>query len=125
MNFFDKALGIHPFSLQLRLDRAEIIAGNLAHVDTPGFKARDIDYKSVMADVESSLKAGNSRPYHPAEMGHELKYRIPYQAAADGNTAELNIEQANFSANAMDFQTSLTFLNMKISGLNKVIKGEL
>ncbi|MDX3774327.1 flagellar basal body rod protein FlgB [Chromatiaceae bacterium AAb-1] len=125
MEIFDKALGIHPFSLQLRLDRAEIITGNLANVDTPGFKARDLDYKSVLADIESSLKAGHARPYQPAEIGHELKYRIPYQAAADGNTAELNIEQANFAANSMDFQTSLTFLNMKISGLHKAIKGEV
>ena len=35
MEFFNKALGVHPFSLQLRLDRAEIISGNLANVDTP------------------------------------------------------------------------------------------
>lgn len=124
MDLFGKALGVHPFSLQLRLDRAEIIAGNLANVDTPGFLARDVDYKSVMADVESRLQSGFSRPYQPADIGHQLQYRIPYQAAADGNTAELNVEQANFAANSMDFQTSLTFLNMKISGLEKVIKGE-
>ena len=121
---FDKALGVHPFSLQLRMDRAEIIAGNLANVDTPGFKARDINYKQIMQDVAYRVEHGQSLPLTAAEDGHQLLYRTPYQASADGNTAELNIEQANFAANTMDFQTSLTFLNMKISGLQKAIKGE-
>ena len=48
MELFDKALGVHPFSMQLRLDRAEIIASNLANVDTPGFKSRDVDYRQIM-----------------------------------------------------------------------------
>ncbi|MDN5370571.1 MAG: flagellar basal-body rod protein FlgB [Shewanella sp.] len=52
MGPFDNAFGVHPYSMQLRLERAEIIAGNLANVDTPGFKARDIDYNSVMQDVQ-------------------------------------------------------------------------
>ncbi|WP_275692731.1 flagellar basal body rod protein FlgB [Rheinheimera hassiensis] len=121
---FDKALGVHPFSLQLRLDRAEIIAGNLANVDTPGFKARDINYRQIMQDVAYNIGSGIDKPYQEAQSGHQLLYRTPYQASADGNTAELNIEQANFAANSMDFQTSLTFMNMKISGLQKAIKGE-
>lgn len=121
---FDKALGVHPFSLQLRTDRAEIIAGNLANVDTPGFKARDINYKQIMQDLAYNIEQGQSRPYAAAETGHQLLYRTPYQVSADGNTSELNIEQANFAANSMDFQTSLTFLNMKLSGLRSAIKGE-
>ncbi|WP_397471502.1 flagellar basal body rod protein FlgB [Rheinheimera sp.] len=124
LHMFDKALGVHPFSLQLRMDRAEIIAGNLANVDTPGFKARDINYKQIMQDVAYRVEHGQNRPLTAAEDGHQLLYRTPYQASADGNTAELNVEQANFAANTMDFQTSLTFLNMKISGLQKAIKGE-
>lgn len=121
---FDKALGVHPFSLQLRTDRAEIIAGNLANVDTPGFKARDINYKQIMQDLAYNIQQGQSQPFAAAETGLQLLYRTPYQVSADGNTSELNIEQANFAANSMDFQTSLTFLNMKISGLRAAIKGD-
>lgn len=124
MDIFGKALNVHPFALQLRLERAEIIAGNLANVDTPGFLARDLDYQSILQQVEASVQAGQQKPYFPADMGHELLYRIPYQPAADGNTSELNVEQAKFAANSMDFQTSFTFLNMKISGLHKAIRGE-
>ncbi|GAB0112119.1 MULTISPECIES: flagellar basal body rod protein FlgB [Pseudoalteromonas] len=124
MELFDKALGVHPYSMQLRLDRAEIIASNLANVDTPGFKSRDVDYRQIMNGVSSSISQNRDVDFTGTQL-EELKYRVPYQPSADGNTVELNIEQAKFANNSMDFQTSMTFLNMKINGLYKVIKGEV
>ena len=41
---FANALGVQPDALALRARRAEIIAGNLANADTPGFLARDIPF---------------------------------------------------------------------------------
>jgi flagellar basal-body rod protein FlgB len=74
--------------------------------------------------VESNLKFGEGSVLTTSDVRAEQKYRVPFQPSADGNTAELSVEQGNFAANSMDFQTSLTFLNMKISGLQKAIKGE-
>lgn len=122
MALFDKALGVHPFAMQLRIDRAEVIASNLANVDTPNFKARDLDYQQILGDVAASMEHNNDVGF-AGITANELMYRVPYQASSDGNTVELNVEQAKFSNNSMDFQTSMTFLNMKISGLHKVIKG--
>lgn len=118
---FDKALGVHPFALQARVERSEILAGNLANVDTPGYLAKDYDFKSALSEVESRLKV---RGQHSLpDMNMTSMYRVPYQPSKDGNTAEMGVEQAKFNENAMDFQTSLTFLNMKINGLKKVIEG--
>jgi len=51
-------------------------------------------------------------------------YRLPMQPTQDGNTVELNSEQARFSENSLDYQSSLTFLNMAISGLKTAIEGK-
>ncbi|WDD99323.1 MULTISPECIES: flagellar basal body rod protein FlgB [Thalassomonas] len=118
---FDKALGIHPYALQARVQRSEILASNLANVDTPGYLARDYDFKAAMADVESQFN--NSGSGFVPQLSMEAQYRVPYQPALDGNTAEMGVEQSKFNNNAMDFQSSLTFLNMKIQGLQKVIDG--
>ncbi|WDE12116.1 flagellar basal body rod protein FlgB [Thalassomonas haliotis] len=118
---FDKALGIHPYALQARVQRSEILASNLANVDTPGYLARDYDFKAAMADVESQFD--NSGSAFVPQLSMEAQYRVPYQPALDGNTAEMGVEQSKFNNNAMDFQSSLTFLNMKIQGLQKVIDG--
>lgn len=116
---FDETLGIHERALSLHMQRSEILASNLANEDTPGFKARDIDFAAEMQRQDSSsvLLASNStaRP--------DLKYRIPNQPSQDGNSVELSTEQAEFSRNAMDFQTSLTFLTMKFRGLKQAIEG--
>lgn len=123
---FDKALGVHPYALQVRAERAQILAGNLANVDTPGYLARDIDYKQILGEVASRVASGNQPTESSTLASLDLQdplYRIPFQTSADGNTAELGVEQAKFGNNSMDFQTSLTFLNMKINGLAKAIEG--
>ena len=93
MALFDKALGVHPFAMQLRIDRAEVIASNLANVDTPNFKARDVDYQQILGDVAASMEHNNDVGF-AGITANELMYRVPYQASSDGNTVELNVEPA-------------------------------
>jgi flagellar basal-body rod protein FlgB len=112
---FDKALGVHPAALQLRLSRAELLTANLANVDTPNFQAKDIDFA---AEMQRSMQKSSfiSSP--------EIQYRVPYQASSDGNTVALDVEQAEFSKNSMDYQTSLQFLSSKFVGLKQAIEGK-
>jgi flagellar basal-body rod protein FlgB len=116
----DEVLGVHAHALQLRLQRSEILAANLANEDTPAFQARDIDFAAEMRRVGQS----ESEPQLAvAGQDPRLLYRVPSQAAQDGNTVELSVEQAQFSRNAMDFQSSLAFLSMKVRGLKQAIEG--
>ncbi|MDX6020088.1 flagellar basal body rod protein FlgB [Scandinavium sp. V105_16] len=112
---FDKALGVHPQAVALRLSRAELLSANLANVDTPNFQAKDIDFAAEMQRSQRDFFPGSA----PQEM-----YRVPYQPSSDGNTVALDVEQAEFSKNVQDFQMSLAFLNMKFTGLKKVIEGK-
>lgn len=112
---FDKALGVHPAALQLRLSRAELLSANLANVDTPNYQAKDIDFAAEMQ--RSMLKSSfTSSP--------EIQYRVPYQPSSDGNTVALNVEQAEFSKNSLDYQSSLQFLSSKFIGLKQAIEGK-
>ena len=47
MNMIDNALGVHAQALGLRSKRMEVLARNIANADTPHFKAKDIDFRSV------------------------------------------------------------------------------
>ncbi|GLK90255.1 flagellar basal body rod protein FlgB [Pseudomonas turukhanskensis] len=116
----DEALGVHVRALDLRMQRSEILAANLANEDTPGFKARDIDFAGEMSRLNTSFSSQLSASTLSAS---ELKYRVPTQPSQDGNSVELSVEQAEFSRNSMDFQTSLTFLSMKFRGLKQAIEG--
>nr|BAQ08177.1 flagellar basal body rod protein FlgB [Sphingomonas sp. A1] len=116
---FDKALGLHADALRLRAERTKVLASNIANESTPGYQARDIDFasslQSALAD-EGGLALDTGAP--------DMQYRVPNLARSDGNTVELGVEQAAFSQNASDFQTSLTFINMKLKGLARVIEGQ-
>ncbi len=114
---FDQALGVHPDALNFRVQRTKVLASNLANVDTPGYKAKDLSFTTVMSQLEGMV----NKPSTKMLIGSQ--YAIPYQNSKNGNTVELGVEQAKFTQNNMDFQTSLTFLNMKFSGLAKVIEG--
>jgi flagellar basal-body rod protein FlgB len=56
----DTYLGIHPLALKLEGQRSELLAANIANVDTPNYKARDIDFKSALATA--SANAGAQTP---------------------------------------------------------------
>jgi flagellar basal-body rod protein FlgB len=126
---FDSALSIHPQALALREKRSEILAANLANADTPDYKARDLDFKTVF---QQTLANGDSNPLRTQQghlasqntlLGADLLYRNPQQASLDGNTVETHIEQAKYAENAVQYQASLRFVNDDFSGLMTAIKG--
>lgn len=109
----EESVGVHARALSLRMQRSEILSANLANVDTPGFQARDLDFAGEMSRMASVDELS----------GGQMLYRVPMQPSQDGNTVELSVEQAEFSRNSMEFQTSLTFLTMKFRGLKQAIEG--
>lgn len=126
---FNTALGIDPRALALREKRGEILAANLANADTPDFKARDLDFKSVLKQSMPSsvaLERTNSGHITPQQQlfGANLMYRNPTQVSLDGNTVEPQIEQTNYAENAVQYQASLQFINSRFSGLMTAVRGE-
>jgi flagellar basal-body rod protein FlgB len=119
---FDKALGVHGEALRLRADRTRILAANIANESTPGYQARDIDFSASLRRAVAEGEADGGLVLDTDDA--EAKYRVPSHPSQDGNTVELGAEQAAFSQNASDFQTSLTFVNMKLRGLAKAIAGQ-
>ncbi len=116
---FEQALGVHADTLRMRADRTKILASNLANESTPGYQARDIDFGARLAQTQ----AGDTGLSLDTD-GGDLLYRVPNHPTQDGNTVELGVEQAEFSQNASDFQTSLSFASIKLKGLAKAIAGQ-
>ncbi len=56
----DAALRFQQEALNLRAQRQEILAANIANADTPGFQARDIDFSSELKKVMERGRAENS-----------------------------------------------------------------
>ena len=115
----DSLFGVHGAALEVRSQRMGVLASNIANASTPGFKARDIDFKSALASLESADETGGAGGIDGA-----TKYRVPTQTSMDGNTVELSQEQTAFAENAVQYQTTLSFLNGRIGQITRALKGE-
>lgn len=137
---FDNALGPHAAALSLRSQRTEVLAGNIANADTPGYHARDVNFeaelnKQLQGQSQGQLQgASQSRvrtthaqhlPTNAAQTtGVELLYRSPLMGSFDGNSVDTQLEQAAFAQNNMQFQAALRFLNGRFQGLMTAVRGE-
>jgi flagellar basal-body rod protein FlgB len=113
MTLTDNLFGIHAAALSVRQTRMNILASNIANAATPNYKARDIDFKSALVSAQSGQSG--ARATH---------FRIPLQASLDGNTVELPTEQTAFAENALAYRTSLSFLQNRIDGISRALRGE-
>jgi len=139
----DNFLATHANSLQLRARRTQILASNIANADTPNYKARDLAFAEVLRDVNTgtthNVRKGSRLPMSggplmvtdSAHIGKsatpasaQLMYRQPEQASLDGNTVDKDLEQARFAENTVRYQASLQFINSRVSGLIRTLKGE-
>ena len=128
-NPIDQAFGPHALALQLRAERAQLLAANLANADTPGFQARDIDFKQAFASAQGAANPlvttqADQIGGLDAGRGTEVLYRTPLQPSLDGNTVDVATEQAAFSENSNRYLASLAFLNGRIRGLMTALRGE-
>ncbi|RYY04148.1 MAG: flagellar basal body rod protein FlgB [Gammaproteobacteria bacterium] len=129
---FDSALGIHESALRVRGQRAGILANNLANIDTPNYKARDLDFKQILSQKtgesnQFGMQATNERHISVGDAFGEdsdLLYRTPQQPSIDGNTVEDQIEHAEYMKNTLAFQASFQFLNSKFQSLKSAIRGD-
>ena len=128
----DAHIGVHADALRVRSQRAETIARNLANADTPGFKARDLDFREALraAGDPGALRLATTSAGHLGGAGAAgagesgLKYRTPLAPSLDGNTVDVQVEQAAFAENAVRYQATLTFINSRLKGLMTAISGQ-
>lgn len=130
----DNALNFNSQALNLLGERQKILANNIANADTPGFKARDIDFSSELKQAVANGRSSSSglamsvtSDRHIAiqpksSMAHDLKYRVPDQPSMDGNTVDMDRERSAFADNALRYQASLTMMKSSISRIKSAMQ---
>lgn len=143
----DSYLGVQPDALEVYSQRADVLAANIANADTPGYLAKDIDFRAALSAAgqggggQSSDGQGASgaaggalqpRLTSPDDLGASspqtglsteqyLKYRVPLAPSLDGNTVDSQMEESAFAENNVRYEAALTFIEGKFSDLNTVI----
>lgn len=117
-------------ALNLRDQRQQVLAANVANADTPNYKARDFDFSAALKDamgnggslalpaVQLSLTAARHIPAQaPANDPAQLMYRQPVQPSLDGNTVDMDLERVQFADNTQRYQADLQIISSRIKGI--------
>lgn len=133
INKLDKELNFHHQALSLRVARQELLSSNVANADTPNFKAKDIDFASVLnqklslAPSQNQVNLNTTSPMHinsaaSGVFGDNILYRVPLQPSADGNTVDMDMERTRFADNAIKYDASITFLNNEFRNISSALQ---
>lgn len=93
--------------------RLNVLASNIANADTPNYKARDLDFQSALQRAMHGTTADSTSPASAAgvnqveQTNSSVQFRIPTQAAADGNTVDMDYERNMFAQQAVRHQFML------------------
>ena len=127
MDILSGALGISERALGVRSQRLEVLSRNIANADTPNYKAEELDFKAMLKETSREyISATHAKHYAAVEEQPDdgKRFRVPFNSSFDGNTVEISVEQAQFGQAAADYQTTLNFLENRIGGIRKALKGE-
>ena len=120
-------------ALKVHSQRMDVLANNLANSDTPNYKARDIDFRAALSSVQGSQN-GQTRRLSTSHAGHiatpiegdiaSLRFRMPTQPSADGNTVDSSQEQARFGEASLRYEATLRFIDGRVRNLMTAITGQ-
>jgi flagellar basal-body rod protein FlgB len=132
----DKLFQFHANALNARAYRQQLLASNIANADTPGYKARDIDFAAVLRNATSGNVASgvSAVPLKVSSDRHlagttsqqptmEALYRNVQQPSIDGNTVDMDMERNRFAENAVHFDANITFLSSQIKLMVAALQG--
>lgn len=90
--------------------RQKLVAANIANADTPGYKAKDIDFQSELQNASAAL-----RPVATEVPGLTLKN--------DGNNVSLDREARALAENSLRFNIASNLLRSQIKIVRMAIEG--
>lgn len=130
INKLDEALRFNQTALNLRGARQELLASNVANADTPGYKARDIDFASALQNALSgtAVQMTKSAAMHldgsagSQMLGAPVLYRVPDQPSADGNTVNMDVERAQAADNALRYEVGVSFVNAQLKEMSAALQ---
>src|SRR5207249_220981 len=100
--------------------RQQALAGNVANVDTPGYRASDYSFEQELATIDLSATAAN----HIAPLkdtAHARMYAVNSTVKPNGNNVDLEREITEITKNGFQYITLVQYLKQKIRTLRAAI----
>lgn len=135
----DDFFRFNEMAMNLRAQRQQVLASNIANADTPNYKARDVNFAdalknaldnkaTAMPPLELARTAATHVPGTAPENGpgsiggSPMLYRTVTQGSVDGNTVDLDVERNEFVDNGLRYEAGVTAVNGQIKAMLNAIQ---
>lgn len=128
MNLFGNTISALERGLDYSALKGKVISQNIANVDTPNYKAKNVSFKEVFANEKSAtMNAYRTHSRHfefKQTTGHPGVFSYSnFRYRHDGNGVDMDREQASLATNQIYYNALVDRLNGKFNTLQNVIKG--
>lgn len=123
---------IHMASLDFRRQRNEVISGNIANSETPGYRALGYSFEDQLQTISGTHEPFPMKATQPKHFrnGHteadgtiypDVFLRPTESVGQDGNTVDVDNEMSKMAKNQILYQATVDVLNRKIGLLKYAI----
>lgn len=128
MNLFDGTIRNLEYGLQYATLKNKTIAHNIANVDTPNYKAKDVSFKKLLSEQnEKPIRAYKTDERHfdftIKQPTHGVYSYENYQYRHNGNGVDMDKEMSELAKNTIYYNALIDRVNGKFNSLNTAIKG--
>ncbi len=115
-------------ALNFSVAKNKAIAQNIANVDTPNYKAKNVVFKDVLAQAsENSIAAKRTHPRHIPFSGTSKGFEIQVNQNStynhNGNNVDMDQEMSKLAENQIYYNSMVDRFNGKMRSLQMVIRG--
>lgn len=119
MELFDTTFKALDLALGAAGKRQEVLANNLANVNTPGYKRLDVEFDGVLSKAVDAANAGDSTSLDA--LSPTVTTDDAVSVRADGNSVDVDQEMAYLAENNIRYNALVQLAQKKLDGLKYVI----
>ena len=109
--------------LDVQSRRAEVVAGNLANADTPGYIAKEVDFADFLRNAASESMAPTAAGQQAGTMGApRIVEQQRITIGLDGNTVDSAREMSTLADAGMKYLEGTQLLQMRLRTLRTAIR---
>ncbi len=103
--------------------RQRVIAQNLANIETPGYRAKSVDFEDQLAEAINGQRAQRASGERPSLQCRPTVGFRNTPARGDGNTVDIEVETVELAKNSLHYKYRSRLLRKKLQMLHRAING--
>ncbi len=128
MKLFGSTISSLEKGLNYSVTKGKTISQNIANVDTPNYKAKNVSFKDVFTNAKSAEMTAHKTHHKHINFSNRNEQTGVFDIANfryhhNGNGVDMDKEQADLAENQIYYNALVERLNGKFNTLQTVVKG--